>query len=77
MSLLFDGDTVVDGLVCRAGIDYSVDAFLMESGEWIVRPSFVVGINGYYYGRKWVAIATHAISKEIALRKVAHLVWRK
>lgn len=78
MTLLFDGDTVdANGLVCRAGIDYSVDAFLMESGEWIVRPKGVCGTHGWYYGRSWSAVFVTAPNESVAIRKASQYVWGK
>lgn len=75
-TLLFDGDRIENGLVFREGVDYSIEAILMDK-EWLVRPKNVSGVSGYYYGRTWRAIGVVAPSAEVALRKVGHLVWVK
>lgn len=78
MTLLFDGDTVdSNGLVCREGIDYSLDAVQTESGEWCVRPCKVTGVYGYYYGRSWAAVFVTAPNASVAIRKASQYVWHK
>lgn len=77
MTLLFEGDKVVDGLVFREGVDYSLDAVQMRDGKWCVRPMGVCGTHGWYYGRSWTAVFLKAPSAEVAIRKAGPFVWGK
>ena len=75
--LLFEGDKIVDGLVTRAGIDYSLGAIPMRDGEWCVRPNGVCGTCGHYYGRSWNAVFVKAIDESAAVRKAKQYVWAR
>lgn len=76
MTLLFEGDTVdADGLVCREGIDYSLDAVQMRDGKWCVRPVGACGTHGWYYGRSWSAVFVIAPNESVAIRKAKQYVW--
>lgn len=78
MTLLFEGDTIdQNGLVCREGVDYDLDAIQTESGEWCVRPKGVTGVYGYYYGRSWAAVFVTAQNESVAIRKAKQYVWRQ
>lgn len=77
MTLLFRGDTIENGLVTRQGIDYSLDATLMPSGEWCVRPAGGCGMAGSYYGRSWTAVFVKAPNEAMAIKKANQYVWGK
>ena len=76
MSILFEGDTINEaGLVCRDGIDYSVDAVQLRDGKWCVRPAGVCGTHGWYHGRAWTAMFVTAPNASVAVRKAEQYVW--
>ena len=78
MTILFEGDTINEaGLVCRDGIDYSVDAVQMNDGKWCVRPVGACGTHGWYYGRSWAAVFVTATNESVAIRKGEQYVWGK
>ena len=76
MSILFEGDTInEEGLVCRLGVDYSLDAVQMRDGKWCVRPTNAVGTHGWFYGRSWTAMFVSAPNASVAVRKAGQYVW--